>query len=84
MGDVKEPETKVDETVEEQVEKVVEEVETKAFATVDDVTNIVSSALEKLEDSLFKKIQSENLTAPVVVQKEVVKEEPKETKPLFL
>lgn len=62
----------------------VEEVEEKSYATIDEVTQVVNSAIEKLESTFKSLMQEQNLNKPVQIIKEFEqkKEEPK--KPLFL
>lgn len=66
------------------VNDVVEEVEEKTYVTIDEVTQVVNSAIEKLESTFKSLIQEQNLNKPVQIVREVEpkKEEPK--KPLFL
>lgn len=66
------------------VNDVVEEVEEKSYVTIDEVTQVVNSAIEKLENTFKSLIQEQNLNKPVQIVREVEtkKEEPK--KPLFL
>lgn len=72
--------TVIDETVSE----VAEEVEQKTYASIDEVTQVVNTAIEKLENTFKTLIQEQNLNKPVQIVREVEpkKEEPK--KPLFL
>lgn len=70
--------------VDKVVNDVVEEVEEKSYATIDEVTQVVNSAIEKLESTFKSLMQEQNLNKPVQIIREVEskKEEPK--KPLFL
>lgn len=76
--------TNEEKSVDTVVNDIVEEVEQKSYATIDEVTEVVNSAIEKLENTFKSFIQEQNLNKPVQIIKEVEskKEEPK--KPLFL